>query len=137
MVDDARVLVRSAIGVAVAGLVLVVVGGVVVGGKGALGAALGVALVAAFFTLSVVTVGLAERWWGPNAMTAVALGTFLVKVLAVMVVVAAFRDTTLFDTRMFGLAAIVGILVWSAGQVVTLARRRVLYVEPDSDVRRT
>jgi ATP synthase protein I len=135
MVDDARILVRSAIAVAVTGLVLVVVGAVVVGGKGALGAALGVALVAAFFTLSVVTVSLAERWWGPTAMTAAALGTFLVKVLAVMAIVAAFRDTTLFDTRLFGLAAIAGILVWSTGQVVTLARRRVLYVQPDSDVR--
>jgi ATP synthase protein I len=135
MVDDARILVRSAIAVAVTGLVLVVVGAIMVGGKGALGAGLGVALVAAFFTLSVVTVSLAERWWGPTAMTAAALGTFLVKVIAVMAVVAAFRDTSLFDTRIFGLAAIVGILIWCAGQVVTLARRRVLYVEPDSESR--
>lgn len=133
MVDDARILLRSAIAVAVTGLVLVVVSAVVVGGKGALGAVLGVVLVAVFFTLSMVTVSLAERWWGPTAMTAAALGTFLVKVLAVMAIVAAFRDTSLFDTRVFGLAAIVGILVWSAGQVVTLARRRVLYVDPDSE----
>lgn len=137
LVDDARVLVRSAVAVAVAGTVLVVVGGVVDGGKGALGAFLGVALVALFFTLSVVMVSLAERWWGPGAMTAAALGTFLVKVLAVMAVVAAFRDTTVFNPRMFGVAAIIGILVWSAGQLATLARRRILYVEPESEGRRS
>ena len=130
-IDDARVLIRSAISLAVSGLFLIIIGAAAAGGKGALGVFLGIALVAVFFTLSVVAVSRAERRWGPSAMTAAALGVFLVKVLAVMTVVAAFQDTTLFSTRLFGIAAIAGILVWSAGQVATLARRRVPYVRPD------
>ena len=135
LLNDARILFRSALAVAAAGLVLVVVGAVVTGGKGALGAVLGVALVTVFFALGVVTVSLAERWWGPGAMMATALGTFFVKVLAVMALVAHFRGTGAFDTRLFGVSAIAGVLVWSAGQVATLARRRILYVEPDSAIR--
>lgn len=131
--EDARVLIRSAIALAASGLFLIIIGTAMAGGKGALGAFLGIALVAVFFTLSVVAVSLAERWWGPSAMTAAALGVFLVKVLAVMTAVAAFQDTTLFSTRLFGIAAIIGILVWSAGQVATLARRRILYVQPDEN----
>src|SRR5262245_48161762 len=129
LVSDARVLLRSAVALVVVGIAAIVIGAVLDGGSGALGAVLGVALVAEFFTLSLVTVSLAERWWGPAAMTAAALGIFLVKMLAVMSIVAAFRDTAVFDTRIFGITAIAGILVWSGGQVATLARRRVLYVE--------
>lgn len=131
--NDARILVRSAVALAGAGLVLVVLGASTGGGKGVLGAVLGVLLVAAFFTLSVVTVSLAGRWWGPSAMTATALGVYLAKVLALMAIVVAFRDTTAFDTRVFGIAAIAGVLVWTAGQVATLTRRR-LHVEPEFEI---
>lgn len=133
LIDDVRILVRSAIALAFSGISLIIIGAFVAGDKGALGAALGVMLVAVFFTLSVVAVSLAERWLGRNAITPAALGIFLAKVLALMAIVAAFRDTTAFNTRLFGVAAIIGILVWSAGQVATLARRRVLYVDPGAE----
>jgi ATP synthase protein I len=132
LANDARVLIRSAVATAVAGLILIAIGTVVDGGKGALGAVLAVMLVTVFFTISVVAVSLAGRWWGPAAMTAAALATFLVKVVAVLAIVAAFRDTTAFNTNFFGITAIACILVWSAGQVATLARRRILYVDPAS-----
>lgn len=134
LIDDAGVLIRSAVALAIIGLVVVVIGAVAAGGKGALGAILGVALVAVFFTLSVVTVSLARRWWGTTAMMATALVMYLGKVLALLAFVTAFSGTTAFSTRFFGVAAIAGVLVWSAGQIATLARRRILYVEPDSDV---
>jgi hypothetical protein len=56
LIDDARILIRSVIALAAAGLFLIVIGVVAAGGKGALGA-------------------------------------FLAKVLAMMLVVAVFRDT--------------------------------------------
>lgn len=129
LANDARILIRSAVATVIAGVILVAISAVVDGGKGALGAALGVALVAVFFTLSVVAVSLAGRW-GPTAMTAAALGTYLVKIISVLAIVVALRGTTAFSTRLFGATAIACILVWSAGQVATLARRRIPYVEP-------
>src|SRR6266481_4780066 len=102
LANDARMLIRPAVATAVVGIVLIGVGAVVDGGKGALGAVL---LVAIFFTLSVVAVSTAGRRWGPSAMMVTALGTFLVKILVLLALIAAFRGTTAFNTRFFGLTA--------------------------------
>lgn len=131
VLDDARILIRSAAALAVTGLLPVVIGAAMAGDKGVLGALLGVILVAVFFALGVVTVSLAGRRWGPDAMTATALGVYLAKVLALLAIVAAFRDTTAFDTRLFGIAAISGVLVWTAGQVAAPSRPR----EPEPGTR--
>ena len=97
LANDARMLIRPAVATAVVGIVLIGVGAVVDGGKGALGAVLGVLLVAIFFTLSVVAVSTAGRRWGPSAMMVTALGTFLVKILVLLALIAAFRGTTAFN----------------------------------------
>lgn len=131
LLDDARILIRSAAALAVTGLLPVVIGAAMAGDKGVLGALLGVILVAVFFALGVVTVSLAGRRWGPDAMTATALGVYLAKVLALLAIVAAFRDTTALDTRLFGIAAISGVLVWTAGQVAAPSRPR----EPEPGTR--
>lgn len=129
LANDARILTRSAVATAIAGLILVVVGAAALGPKGVLAAVFAVLLVAVFFTLSVVAVSLARRWGG-TAMAVTALGTFLVKILAVAVLVTTLRNTTLFNTRYFGVTAIICILVWSGGQIAALARR-MPYVEPE------
>ncbi len=132
LANDARMLIRPAVATAVVGIVLIGVGAVVDGGKGALGAVLGVLLVAIFFTLSVVAVSTAGRRWGPSAMMVTALGTFLVKILVLLALIAAFRGTTAFNTRFFGLTAIICILAWNGGQVFALARSRIPYVVPET-----
>ena len=130
LANDARILVRSAVATAIEGAVLNVVGAAADGGKGALGAVFGVILVAAFFTASVVLVSFAGRRWGPSAMTGTALATFLAKILILLGLIAAFRGTALFDTRYFGITAIICILVWTGTQVVTVMRSRIPYVVP-------
>jgi ATP synthase protein I len=100
----------------------------VAGGKGALGALVGVVVVALFFTASLVVVGWVSRV-KPAAMMPTALGTFIAKILLLLLLVAAFRGTTVLNTKVFGFTAIACVLVWSAGQVATLARR-MPYVEP-------
>jgi ATP synthase protein I len=129
LANDARIL-RSAVATAIVGAILIAVGAIADGGKGALGAVFGVILVAAFFTSSVVLVGLAARRWGPSAMAGAALGTFLAKIVILLALIAAFRDTTLFNTRFFGITAIICIVVWTASQAITVMRSRIPYVVP-------
>lgn len=126
----AVVLRRSAMVTAPAALVMIVLAAVVGGGKGLLGAVLGAAVVAAFFGISALVVSRAARH-GPRAMMIAALSAYLVKVLALLVVVAKFSGTTAFNGKLFGFTALVCILVWTGAQAVVSMRQRIPYVEPD------
>ena len=127
--EDVRALRRSAVPTAIAGLACVVGGGIVAGTRGALGALLALAVVTAFFTVSAYVVGRAARI-NPSLMMGVALGTYVLKIIVLMVLVAVFRDATFFDGKVFGFSAIALVLVWSATQVRTMATNKMLYVEP-------
>src|SRR5437764_932320 len=71
---------------AVAAAIMVAVSAALVGVKGLIGALIGVAIVVVFFGLSVPIVGWAARK-SPAAMMIAALSTYLVKILALAVVV--------------------------------------------------
>jgi ATP synthase protein I len=124
LANDARTFVRSAVPTAVAGALLVALGAVLHGAKGAFGGLIGVAVVTVFFALSLLAVNRAAKI-SPSAMYAAGMGTYLVKIVLLMVMVALFNGITAFDTHWFGLTALLCILVWSAGQVVTFVRTRV------------
>ena len=114
---------------AIAAAIMVAVSAGLVGAKGLTGALIGVAIVAIFFGISIVVVGRAAKV-SPQAMMIAALATFLVKIVALMFVVAALSGTTAFSTRTLGFVAIGCILVWSAAQIVTAIKVKLLYVEP-------
>ena len=116
---------------AVAAAIMVAVSAALVGTKGLIGALIGVAIVTVFFGISVVVVGRAARI-SPPAMMLAAIITYLVKIVALAVVVSALNGTTAFSTRTLGFTAIGCILVWSATQVITTIKLKMLYVEPDS-----
>jgi ATP synthase protein I len=126
----AVVLRRSAVITTPAALVMIVLGAIFGGGKGLAGALLGAALVAVFFGISALVVS----WVGkrrPKAVTAAAVAAYIVKVLAMLVIVARFSGTTAFNGKIFGLTAVGCILVWTGAQAVTTLRLKVLYVEPN------
>ena len=100
------------------------------GSKGAYGALIGVGVVTAFFAISIIVVGRAARV-NPMAMMVAALGTFLGKIIAFMIVLALLRHSTAFNGRMLGFTALACILAWSASQVITSMKLNMLYVEPD------
>jgi ATP synthase protein I len=102
------------------------------GVKGLVGALLGVALVIVFFGISVVVVGQAAKV-SQQAMMITAIATFLIKILALAIVVDQFAGTTAFNSKLFGFTAIVCIIVWSMAQAITSARMKMLYVEPDRE----
>jgi ATP synthase protein I len=128
----ARILRRSAAVTAAVAAVMVALSTVIGGGKGALGSLLGIAIVAAFFAISVIAVGAAARV-SPQVMMITAMATYLVKILLLLIFVARFNNSTAFNPRLFGLTAIVCILTWSASQVTWSLRLKILYVEPDGE----
>ena len=120
---------------AVAAAVMVAVSAALAGVKGLYGALIGIAIVTVFFGLSVLVVGRAARV-SPQAMMVAALVTYLVKIVALAVVVSSLNGTTAFSTRTLGFTAIGCILVWSAAQVITAIKVKMLYVEPDQQPRK-
>ena len=120
---------------AIAAAIMVAVSAAVVGVKGLIGALVGVALVTVFFGISVLVVGRAARV-SPQAMMVAAMATYLVKIVALAIVVSALNGTTAFSTRTLGFTAIACILVWSAAQVITTIKLKMLYVEPEQPAAR-
>ena len=128
----ARVVRRSAAVASVAAVVMVALGAGLGGSKGLIGAVSGVGIVALFFGISVIAVGRAARV-SPQAMMVTAMITYLVKILVLLFLVGQFQDSTAFNPRVFGLTAIVCILVYSAAQVIWTMRLKMLYVKPDGE----
>ena len=120
---------RAAIPTALGALVMVALGAALVGVKGLVGALLGVAIVALFLGISIAVVGWTARI-SQSAMMVAALATFLVKIVALAVVVSSLDGTTAFSTRTLGFTAIGCILLWTAAQVIAAMRVKMLYVEP-------
>lgn len=121
---------RSAAVTAAVAVVMVAVSAAVAGGKGVLGAVLGTALVAVFFAISVVAVSAAAKV-SPQAMMITAIGTYVVKILVLILLLSRYSSTTAFSPRMFGLTALACILAWTFSQVIWSMRLRVPYVEPE------
>jgi ATP synthase protein I len=128
----AVILRRSAVITAPAAILMIVLSAIVGGGKGLLGGLLGVGLVIVFFGISAFAVGRAAKR-GAQAMMVTAITTYLIKVVVLLFVVARYSGTTAFNGQLFGLTAVVCIVVWSAAQVLVSARLKVPYVEPDGE----
>ena len=120
---------------AIAAVIMVAVSAALVGVKGLIGALIGVAIVTVFFGLSVLVVGWAARV-SLGAMMVAAMVTYLVKIVALAVIVSSLNGTTAFSTRTVGFVAIGCILVWSAAQVITTVKVKLLYVEPEQPAAR-
>jgi ATP synthase protein I len=123
---------RSAAVTAPAAIVMVVISAVVGGHKGLIGAGIAVAVVAAFFGLSVLALSWAAKI-SPQAMMLAGMGTYLVKILVLLFLVGRFQNSTAFNTWLFGLTAIVLVLVYDGALAVTWSRTKQLYVEPDGE----
>ncbi len=119
---------------AAAAAVMVAVSAALAGVKGLYGALIGVAIVTVFFGLSVLVVGRAARV-SPQAMMVAAMVTYLVKIVALAVVVSTLNTMSAFSDRALGLTALGCILVWCGTQAITAIKIKMLYVEPDQQPR--
>lgn len=127
--EDVRTLRQSAVPTAVVGVLSAVLAGVLVGSKGILGAVFALAVVTVFFVISSLVLNRAAKV-SPQAMMIAALSSYLVKIVALAVLTAQFRDTTLFNGRSFGLTAIACVLAWCGTQVRMMVKSKILYVDP-------
>lgn len=123
---------RSATVTAAVAAVMVLISAVVGGQKGVIGAAIAVGVVAAFFGLSVLALGRAARV-SPQAMMLAGMGTYIFKILVLLFLVGRFQNSTAFSPWLFGLTAIVLVLVYDIALAVTWSRTKMLYVEPDGE----
>ena len=130
MASYAVILRRSAVVTAVAALVMVVLSAIAGGGKGLVGAVLGVGLVIVFFGISAAAMSWAARK-SPQVTMVTAISTYLVKILALLFLVVRYSGTTAFNGKLFGFTVVVCVIVWTTSQAVVSARLKVPYVEPD------
>lgn len=129
---DALVL-RTAGGVTVVvGVIASVIGLLVGGGKGLLGAVIATAIVVVFFSIGQFTLGAVLKN-NPQMALTVALMIYLAKVGVLLVLIILFSGTTLFDTKVFAATIVAGTLAWTGAEVWVFARTKVLYVEPAGD----
>lgn len=131
MANYARVIRRSAVITAAAAVAMIAISAGASGTKGAIGALIGIGVVIVFFGISVLVVGRAAKV-NPQVMMIAALGSYLVKFVALAVLMIWLSKSTAFSGRLLGLTAIVCILTWSAAQVVTAMKLKIPYVEPES-----
>jgi ATP synthase protein I len=130
LANYARIVRRSAVVTATAAAIMLAICGLVGGAKGLIGGAIAIVLVAVFFGISIFAVGKAAKI-SPHLMMATALGTYLLKILILLILVGQFQNTTAFNPRLFGLTAIVCVLVYCAAQIAWSIRLKTPYVEPD------
>jgi ATP synthase protein I len=123
---------RSAAVTAIAAIVMVALSAALGGHKGAIGAAIAVGMVAAFFGLSILALSRAARI-SPQAMMLAGIGTYVFKILILLFLVGRFQNSTAFSPWLFGLTAIVLVLVYDAALAITFSRTKMLYVEPDGE----
>jgi ATP synthase protein I len=129
--NDARNLVPIAVPTAAAGVVAVAVSAAVAGGKGAIGAAVG-ALLAMLF----MGIGLYVLQWTaktlPQLFQAMGLMLYVAQLLLLMIFVALFKGTSLFNGKAFALSLVVATVVWMAAQARAHMKAKIFYIDPDS-----
>jgi ATP synthase protein I len=123
---------RSATVTAAVAAVMVVFSAVLAGHKGVIGAAIAVVVVAVFFGMSVLALSRAAKI-NAQAMMLAGMGTYLVKILVLLFLVGRFQNSTAFNPFVFGLTAIVLVLVYDIVLAITWTKTKQLYVEPDGE----
>ncbi|MFF7871793.1 hypothetical protein ACFZCT_35890 [Streptomyces qaidamensis] len=129
--NDARILAQAAVPTAAVGAVAAVVSGVVVGGKGAIGAVVATLIVILFMGIGLYVLQRTAKSL-PHLFQAMGLMLYAAQILLLFIFVAAFKNTTLFNPKAFAVTLVVGTLAWIAAQTRAHMKAKILYVEPDS-----
>lgn len=130
--NDARTLVQCAVPTALAGAVAAAVSGVLAGGKGAIGAAVGAVVVLLFMGVGLTVLQRTAKSL-PHLFQAMGMLLYTTQILLLLIVLIAFKNTTLFSTRALAFSLLAAALVWVAAQTRAHMKSKTLYVEPESE----
>ncbi len=114
---------------AVAGVLLVIAGAVGSGGRAAAGAALGALIVGAFFTVSAVVIAKAGQR-NPKLVMMAALAAYVVKIIALGLVLTFLPRDGVFDTRWMAAGVGLGLFVWLGAHMRYVWTTQIYYVDP-------
>jgi ATP synthase protein I len=128
--NDARNLLQTAVPTAAVGAVTVAVCGVVAGGKGAIGAAVGTVLAILFMGIGLYVLQRTAKTL-PQLFQAMGLMLYVAQLLLLLIFVALFKDTTLFNPRTFALSLVLSTVVWMAAQARAHLKAKIFYVDPE------
>ncbi|MBC2905110.1 hypothetical protein [Streptomyces cupreus] len=129
--NDARNLLQIAVPTAAAGAIVVAVSAAVAGGKGALGAAIGTLLAILFMGIGLYVL----QWTAktlPQLFQAMGLMLYVAQLLLLLIFVALFKDTSLFNAKAFAISLVVATVVWMAAQARAHMKAKIFYIDPDS-----
>ncbi|WP_406006728.1 hypothetical protein OG440_11400 [Streptomyces sp. NBC_00637] len=129
--NDVRILAQAAVPTVAVGAVAAVVSGVVAGGKGAIGAAVGTVIVIAFMGLGLYVLQRTAKSL-PQLFQAMGLMLYAAQILLLFIFMAVFKNTTLFNPRAFAITLVAATVAWIAAQARAHMKAKILYVEPDS-----
>ncbi|MFD0024183.1 hypothetical protein [Streptomyces sp. NPDC058382] len=130
--NDVRTLLQTAVPTAVAGAVAAAVSAGVAGGKGALGAIIATVVVVLFMGIGLVVLQRTAKSL-PHLFQAMGLMLYTAQLLLLVIFVAVFKNTTMFNPKAFAITLVVTTLVWIGAQARAHMKAKILYVEPDSD----
>lgn len=111
------------------GILSTILAGIFRGKDGLIGALVATVLVLVFFAAGNLVLNWALRAH-PQVALSIALLTYVVKIGVLFLLIIAFADTTLFNTKVFALVVVLCTITWTLAEVVLWSRARVLYVEP-------
>lgn len=126
--SDARILRGAAIPSALAGVAATLVGLLVAGSKGALGAALGSVTVIVFFSISLVAVSYASKV-SPQAMFGAAIFSYVGKLIVLFALLGLFRDATAWHPKVFAWTVVALTLIWLGVETRALIKLKIPYVD--------
>ncbi|MFJ9709297.1 hypothetical protein [Streptomyces sp. NPDC101234] len=128
--NDARILAQAAVPTAAVGVLAAVVSGVVAGGKGAIGAVVGTVIVILFMGIGLYVLQRTAKSM-PQLFQMMGLMLYAAQLLLLFIFMALFKNTTLFNPRVFAITLVVATLTWIAAQTRAHMKAKILYVEPD------
>ena len=131
--NDARILRGAAVLAAPVWIVAAVLSTVLAGSKGLIGAAVALAVVAAFFGLGFwALMRLTQN--KPQLVMMAGMLVYAVQILLIGVFIVVFSNTTLFSGKAFALTLLATALAWVGGQIRFTLRSKTLYVDPEPSV---
>jgi len=107
----------------------VLIGHLVAGAAGAWGAAIGMGIAVGFFTIT-VGVALVTAGMDATALGASVLGSWLIKMVLLLVVLALLRDADFYSRPVLFIALLVGTIGTLVLEALVVTRTQVPYTEP-------